>query len=258
MTSPKTVTTKQLAANRHNAQRSTGPRTPKGKARSRWNALKHGVLAQAIIPESLLPCESRREFDRLLATLRGEFTPQSAIEEMLVETVATCYWRLGRILRAEAAAISRRLLSVEDNLRQDRRLAYTWASHDFSQGHVGTLEEQLIALSKCMRRTDHLRQLMSILDSRWRDASEEQLIDAAQARLDHVKRQLDEKESQQLAAHRGMSSIPDIDHALKLSSYEARLHRQLSRALDELERIQRRHAGESVPPPLNVTITDAS
>ncbi len=32
---------KQLAANRRNAQRSTGSRTPDGKARSRWNALKH-------------------------------------------------------------------------------------------------------------------------------------------------------------------------------------------------------------------------
>jgi hypothetical protein len=258
MTPPKTVTSKQLAANRRNAQRSTGPRTPKGKARSRWNALKHGVLAQAVIPEPLLPFESRQEFDHLLATLRGEFMPQSALEEMLVETVATCYWRLGRVLRAETAAISRRLLSLEDDLRENRRLAHAWASREVSQGHVSTLLEQVIALSKCMDRTDLLRRLMSTFDSRWRDASEEQLIDAAQARLHDLKCQTAEQESQQLAAHRAASSIPDIDHALKLSSYEARLHRQLGRALDELERIQRRRAGESVPPPLNVTLTDAS
>ena len=44
---------KQLAANRRHAQLSTGPRTPEGKARSRWNALKHGVLAKALIPEPL-------------------------------------------------------------------------------------------------------------------------------------------------------------------------------------------------------------
>ncbi len=33
---------RELAARRANAQRSTGPRTARGKARSRLNALKHG------------------------------------------------------------------------------------------------------------------------------------------------------------------------------------------------------------------------
>ncbi|MGQ9553904.1 MAG: hypothetical protein ACUVWR_07315 [Anaerolineae bacterium] len=44
MTGPKRVTGRQLAANCANAQRSTGPRTPEGRARRCWNALKHGAL----------------------------------------------------------------------------------------------------------------------------------------------------------------------------------------------------------------------
>ena len=89
MTGPKRVTEKQLAANRANALRSTGPRTPEGKMRSRWNALTHGPLAKAVVPPSLEPYESRQEFDALLAVLGDEFSPGSTIEEMLVECIAT-------------------------------------------------------------------------------------------------------------------------------------------------------------------------
>ena len=42
------ATPAQLAANRANAQRSTGPRSVEGKSVSRFNALKHGVDAASI------------------------------------------------------------------------------------------------------------------------------------------------------------------------------------------------------------------
>jgi hypothetical protein len=42
------ATAQQIEANRRNAQQSTGPKTTRGKARARLNALKHGFRAQVV------------------------------------------------------------------------------------------------------------------------------------------------------------------------------------------------------------------
>ncbi len=42
---PRPVSKRRLAANRQNARKSTGPRTPTGKARSARNSLKHALLS---------------------------------------------------------------------------------------------------------------------------------------------------------------------------------------------------------------------
>src|SRR5690348_12926809 len=39
----------RLRANRENAKKSTGPRTPEGKQRSSLNGTRHGILAQVIV-----------------------------------------------------------------------------------------------------------------------------------------------------------------------------------------------------------------
>ena len=44
---------KQIAANRRNAMRSTGPRTRSGKARSRANSLRHGLLSKVLVDPAL-------------------------------------------------------------------------------------------------------------------------------------------------------------------------------------------------------------
>ena len=73
------ATQKQINANRRNAQKSTGPRTPEGKARVRFNALKHGMLAKSIILPGKENFESREEFDFLLQSLFDDLQPLSLI-----------------------------------------------------------------------------------------------------------------------------------------------------------------------------------
>jgi hypothetical protein len=89
----------QIEANRRNAQRSTGPKTPEGKETSRQNALRHGLAAETV---ALLPDEDEAEFRLMAEALHQSLDPQDAYEEVLVRRVVLLSWRLDRIPRIEA------------------------------------------------------------------------------------------------------------------------------------------------------------
>lgn len=91
-----------MAANRRNAQKSTGPRTEAGKEASSRNALKHGILSKQAISE----LEDGAAFDALLVQLVGELEPVSVIESALVERIALLLWREMRLAVSEAAQIA--------------------------------------------------------------------------------------------------------------------------------------------------------
>ena len=61
----KTMSLKQIAANRRNAQKSTGPQTPAGRAVSKMNALKHGILSKEVLVRGMFIKENSREFAAL-------------------------------------------------------------------------------------------------------------------------------------------------------------------------------------------------
>ena len=86
------ATKKQTAANRRNAKRSTGPKTPGGKAASSMNALRHGLRARTVV----LPGESREEFDRIHGALEDQYRPQNPGERHLVDQAAIAQWKLVR------------------------------------------------------------------------------------------------------------------------------------------------------------------
>lgn len=87
----KAISAAKLAANRRNGQKSKGPKTEEGKSRSRWNALKHGVLSQRL---PVLHEHDSQTYTLLLENLRRDLNPGNALEEILVEKIAMAYWRL--------------------------------------------------------------------------------------------------------------------------------------------------------------------
>lgn len=103
---PKTMSQKQIEANRRNARQSTGPRTPKGRAVAKMNALKHGILSTQVLVQGPNFSESRREFLELHRRFHDDLQPVGPVEEMLVDQIVTAHWRLRRALMAEAGEIS--------------------------------------------------------------------------------------------------------------------------------------------------------
>ncbi len=87
------ISQKQHEANRRNALRSTGPVTTEGKAAVRFNALRHGLRARAV----LLPGENAEEFHQLCADLESDWNAQTRTEQLLVEQMAVAQWKLARL-----------------------------------------------------------------------------------------------------------------------------------------------------------------
>jgi hypothetical protein len=92
------ATAAQIAANRANARRSTGPRTPEGKAASSRNALTHGAYAADDTILATAP-------DTYLADFRAHFQPVGILEEHLVEHLAVLASRRERLQLAMDALL---------------------------------------------------------------------------------------------------------------------------------------------------------
>lgn len=113
---PKRVSEKQLAANRRNALKSTGPRTLVGRDTSKMNALKHGILSRQVLVAGRHYRENQDELEALHQRLWQQLQPEGPMEEMLLDQIVTAHWRLRRALIAESGEIA---LSVDSG--QSRR-----------------------------------------------------------------------------------------------------------------------------------------
>jgi len=108
------LTKNRTDINRENAQHSTGPVSPEGKARSSQNALKHGLSAKAI----LLPSDDPGAFLRHLDSFLNEYQPQGTTEQELVKTLANNSWHLDRVNRLEEALFTHQ----DENLTLDSQM----------------------------------------------------------------------------------------------------------------------------------------
>jgi hypothetical protein len=94
------ATERQIEANKLNSQKSTGPKSPEGKAKSSLNRLSHGFASNATV----IPGEDPEEFKALLCDLTGEHQPTTVTEQILVEKMASNQWLSLRAFRLQGEA----------------------------------------------------------------------------------------------------------------------------------------------------------
>ncbi len=109
--------TERAEINRNNAARSTGPRTPEGRSRSKMNAVKHGMTARTPV----LPGEDPDAFRARLDAWSEALAPDNVVEQFLVEQAATASWKIERADRVEAARIAAALCASEADKVAGRR-----------------------------------------------------------------------------------------------------------------------------------------
>jgi hypothetical protein len=93
-TETSTISEAQLAANRANAQHSTGPTTPEGREKSSQNRVTHGLAGTF----RLLGWEDPEQFKELATSLYDEHKPANDSERRLVDSMTQHFWLMQRAL----------------------------------------------------------------------------------------------------------------------------------------------------------------
>jgi hypothetical protein len=107
------TTSRQIEANRRNAQLSTGPTTVVGKRKSRRNATRHGLTAETVI-DALEDADDYAAFE---LAVTSDYDARTSVERELVLRLASLLWQLRR-----ATAIESGLFKIQaKHLLQFRR-----------------------------------------------------------------------------------------------------------------------------------------
>ena len=188
--SKKRISKRQTGANCQNACKSTGPRTAPGKARSRLNALKHGLRAEHVVVLDGPSPEHAEEFEALRDGLIGDCKPAGVLEELLVERVAVNFWRLRRAYRFEAKSIEQankpnpvsKMLAELSPLpvgEPDEKVLPSAPNLDKLVRYESMIDRELLRTMAQLQRLQHLRKLQEQLSDVHEPARPRRISEAA-------------------------------------------------------------------------------
>ncbi len=279
---------RKIKANRQNALKSTGPKTPQGKSNSRKNSLKHGFYAKDLGTAFPLGIEDPRDFEKLHADLRNEWQPVGVSEDSEIEQIAVNIWRRRRQWSFENADFRLALLEAKRSNKRSNddddgvalRLLMNAEEQLETRGEIlQELKEEIFAAAPSLREAwtefedisrsiaievekgeqeaAHRRRRRSVTNAIPVESSAEKYDEQRMARFVGfqtvefatvlLKRSMAFDEAVLNAQYR-QNSIPSDDSLNRILRYSGMIDRELNRAFDRLERLQRRRKGDLVHP----------
>src|SRR6476620_5419407 len=242
-----TSSSERLAANRANAQKSTGPTTLEGKEASKMNAVKHGILSR----EVLVAGESEEELAAFHESFRQELYPEGARQEMLVDLIVTTHWRLRRLLAMESGDITRGMEQGRPEEEANRPMAPVLPSAETLNRLIrydSMLNRQLFRAMKELRTMQNQKKKLELEE--WRLMQNRARRQKPQSDVPRV------VERNPWAPYPEASKLPN--EAKPVSEYGRVLNEeQLRKIREACERYEREHylkspgATETVQPPLD-------
>jgi hypothetical protein len=152
------TTAAQSEANKQNAARSTGPKTPSGKDRVARNGLRHGLHSG----RAVLPGENAEAWEQFRDGVVRSLAPAGTLEQELAARVALCLWRLRRVAAFETATAAAAIAQVEDAKSRPRERQadphLAWAEKELKEGRawLAEAEEQLALAEQVAGAADEL------------------------------------------------------------------------------------------------------
>src|SRR5882724_1522788 len=137
----------QINANRLNAQKSTGPTSPEGKAISAMNALKSGIDAWSHI----IPGEDPADLESLTEQFLLHYRPADPNQLALVDTLISTEWIQRRLRRIEAQLWNYQIECLDKNLTHADFLDAS-IQHNSPLGH--SFQDALDPFTRIDRRID--------------------------------------------------------------------------------------------------------
>ncbi len=151
------LTDAKFAANQANAQHSTGPKTPEGKAAVAQNSVTLGLFSS----RDLVRPEEQSEYDELRDSLESDLRPATAMERTHAMEILHAAWRLRRCAQVEANLLAHTLESGLDPMEQDSTAAAIQATVDRARAHA---RNNLRLASQDLSRLQTERQLRAELN----------------------------------------------------------------------------------------------
>ncbi len=162
----------RIKANLENCRKSSGPRSPEGKANSRKNGLKHGLSGAGVV---LADCDAP-EVERRTEALLDQFDPQSTLGKLLIGNLATFSVRMERGAVEELAMSASRVrhaVETFDYERIDRAEALFDTLPDDPRKHLRLLKRMPEGVDRLVEGWGELRGELTRLDgAKWDDSHE--------------------------------------------------------------------------------------